>query len=279
MLTGKALHDPREFEARAWALYTSKARSMTDADYGLALADCNEAIRLDPRFDGAYMLRGGILRTRNEYERAIADYSRVIELYPNDFTARRSRAITYMMKKDYDSAIAELNFVIRADAIVSDYLRLGDCYTEKRDYRNAVANYTSAIKLGADYWPPYEKRAQAYRNMGLVAQAEADDRKVQELKNGEPPSKSDACKQGFVWREAQASDHVCVTPQTRAQTAEDNRQAASRIDPINHAYGPNTCKQGFVWRNAFPGDFVCVTPQIRAQTEQDNRQAASRLAQ
>jgi hypothetical protein len=31
-----------------------------------------------------------------------------------------------------------------------------------------------------------------------------------------------------VWREARPDDHVCVTPQTRAQTASDNRQAAAR---------------------------------------------------
>src|SRR5262249_48979815 len=116
MLTGKALRDAREFEARAWALYMNKARSMTDADYDLVITDCNEAIRLDPRFDRAYMLRGGIWQRRNEYERAIADYSKVIELYPNDFTARRLRARVYMSKKDYDTAIAELNFVIRANA-------------------------------------------------------------------------------------------------------------------------------------------------------------------
>src|SRR5215510_9889012 len=125
--------------------------------------------------------------------------------------------------------------------------------------------------------------------MGLVARAAAAEMKAEERKNGTPPlgpdprtlppvivssgvlkidpppSRSDTCKQGFVWREARPSDHVCVTPQTRAQTAEDNRLAASRIDPNNRAYGPNTCKQGFVWRDAFPGDVVCVTGQTRTQ--------------
>ena len=303
MLNGKALRDAREFEARAWALYMSKARSMTEVDYKIVITDCSEAIRLDPRFDRAYLLRGNIWRMRKEYERAIADYSRVIELYPNDVNARRLRAGIYILKMDFDSAIADLNFATRSDATVSDYLRLGDCYTEKRDYRSAVANYSSAIKLDADYWPAYEKRAQAYRNIGLVDRAVADERKAQELKNptqpptsdlrtpppvsvitgtlkiDPTPSRSDTCKQGFVWREARPSDHVCVTPQTRAQTAEDNRLAASRIDPNNRAYGPNTCKQGFVWRDAFPGDVVCVTGQTRTQAAEDNRQAASRRVQ
>ncbi|WP_404711924.1 hypothetical protein [Sphingomonas sp. MMS24-J13] len=86
---------------------------------------------------------------------------------------------------------------------------------------------------------------------------------------------SDICIQGYVWREAFAGDHVCVTPLTRAQAAEDNRLAASRRDPSG-AYGPNTCIQGFVWRAARDGDAVCVTPDRRTQATVDNREAAAR---
>ena len=38
----------------------------------------------------------------------------------------------------------------------------------------------------------------------------------------------DTCTQGFVWREAVPGDHVCVTPETRAQAAQDNQNADSR---------------------------------------------------
>jgi len=69
-----------------------------------------------------------------------------------------------------------------------------------------------------------------------------------------------------------------VTPQTRSQTAADNRMAASRRSPSGGPYGPSTCKQGYVWREAFPGDLVCVPPQTRAQAAEDNRLANSRRA-
>lgn len=39
-----------------------------------------------------------------------------------------------------------------------------------------------------------------------------------------PPS--DACRQGYVWREAVPDDHVCVTPAIRQQAAEDNAKRA-----------------------------------------------------
>jgi hypothetical protein len=93
-----------------------------------------------------------------------------------------------------------------------------------------------------------------------------------------PVGDADTCQQGYVWREAFTGDHVCVTPDVRAQAAYDNAHAAERIDPVNHAYGPDTCIQGFVWRDARPGDHVCVTPAVRAQAAADNAQAANRLA-
>src|SRR5437667_1098630 len=68
---------------------------------------------------------------------------------------------------------------------------------------------------------------------------------------------------GWVWREAYANDHVCVTVETRSQAATDNALAASRRDRNGGPFGPDTCIQGFVWREANPTDYVCVTPATR----------------
>src|SRR5215208_3433730 len=46
-----------------------------------------------------------------------------------------------------------------------------------------------------------------------------------------PEVAKDSCAQNFVWREASPQDHVCVTPATRQQTADDNRQASTHIAP------------------------------------------------
>ncbi len=85
------------------------------------------------------------------------------------------------------------------------------------------------------------------------------------------------CSQGYVWREAFPGDHVCVTPQVRADAADDNARAGERRDP-GGAYGPLTCLQGYVWRGARDGDAVCVVPARRDQATADNAAAASRLA-
>jgi hypothetical protein len=91
------------------------------------------------------------------------------------------------------------------------------------------------------------------------------------------PYGPDTSINGFVWREAIPSDHVCVTPDVRSQAAYDNSQAVNRRDP-NGPYGSSSCKSGFVWREAFNGDAVCVTPDTRSKTRYDNSQAQYRVA-
>lgn len=90
------------------------------------------------------------------------------------------------------------------------------------------------------------------------------------------PYGPDTCVQGFVWREARTSDTVCVTPDVRDRTAQENADPTLNREPGGGAFGPDTCAQGFVWREAFDGDTICVTPEIRQETWDDNAAAESR---
>ncbi len=93
----------------------------------------------------------------------------------------------------------------------------------------------------------------------------------------ELPYGPDTCVNGFVWREARPSDHVCVTPETRTLTAQENAAAVSRRDPGHGGFGPLACAVPYVWREAFDGDTVCVTVDRRGQARDDNAHAAERF--
>jgi hypothetical protein len=110
--------------------------------------------------------------------------------------------------------------------------------------------------------------------LGLM-QSQTADRKSRKTKQSQA---TDLCVSGYVWREAGPNDHVCVTGETRRQTATENASAASRRNPNGGAYGPDTCLEGYVWREAFQGDHVCVTVDSRRQAALDNRAASSRIA-
>jgi hypothetical protein len=49
--------------------------------------------------------------------------------------------------------------------------------------------------------------------------------------NGGPYGRN-TCLYGFVWREANPFDQVCVTGETRSETARQNREAFDKIDPM-----------------------------------------------
>ena len=84
------------------------------------------------------------------------------------------------------------------------------------------------------------------------------------------------CLDGYVWRQATPRDHVCVTPEVRAQTAQDNRLAPSRASATATTFGPDLCGPGYVWREAVPGDHVCVAPATWQQVHDDNLTAGAR---
>lgn len=79
------------------------------------------------------------------------------------------------------------------------------------------------------------------------------------------------CMPGFVWRDAFANDHACVTGAQRSQAAADNSQARGRVLPNGY------CRAGWVWREADARDHVCVTGATRAAVALQNREAASHV--
>jgi hypothetical protein len=84
------------------------------------------------------------------------------------------------------------------------------------------------------------------------------------------------CLDGFVWRQATISDHVCVTPEVRTQTARDNALAPMRRSPTRGTFGPDLCVAGYLWREAVPRDHVCVTAATWQQVHDDNLTAGAR---
>jgi hypothetical protein len=83
----------------------------------------------------------------------------------------------------------------------------------------------------------------------------------------EPESR---CATGYIWRQADTADHVCVTPAQREQVVAENA-----VPGLQSASG--TCITGYVWREADATDHVCVTPSQRAQAAAQNRVAATHV--
>ena len=72
-----------------------------------AIADLDEAIRLDPNFAVAYNNRGDAYRQKGELERAIADFNEALRLDPNITPAYTLRGLAYEKKGELERARAD----------------------------------------------------------------------------------------------------------------------------------------------------------------------------
>jgi len=61
-------------------------------EYDRAIAEFNEALRLDPKNAGAYFQRGYALQSKGDYARAIADYIEVTRIEPTNANPHNSAA-------------------------------------------------------------------------------------------------------------------------------------------------------------------------------------------
>ena len=82
-----------------------------------AIADINEAIRLDPKDPVGYSLRGGLWSHTGDYDKAIADYTEAIRLNPKEPSYYMGRGGAWLLtkKSNLDKTIADYSEAIRLD--------------------------------------------------------------------------------------------------------------------------------------------------------------------
>jgi tetratricopeptide (TPR) repeat protein len=116
-------------------------------DYDRAIADFDQAIRINPARSEYYAARGDAYAYKGDDERAVADYGQVLRLAPDDAATYAKRGDIYSDRRDYDRAIADYDQAIKLDPGESYYIGRGDVYSRKGDYARAIADYDKAIAL------------------------------------------------------------------------------------------------------------------------------------
>jgi tetratricopeptide (TPR) repeat protein len=87
---------------------------MKKSDNQGAIADYNEAIRLNPNDAVAYYNRGNAKSDLGDNQGAIADYNEAIRLNPNDAEAYYNRGVVKSDLGDNQGAIADYNLSSRS---------------------------------------------------------------------------------------------------------------------------------------------------------------------
>ena len=113
-----------------------------------AIADLDEAIRLDPNNARYHNDRGVLWDTKGDGDRALADYDRAVSLSPRMALYHYNRGRVYLGKKDYDHALADFDGAIRITPGYADaYRERGVLRYSRKEYAEAIRDYDEAIRL------------------------------------------------------------------------------------------------------------------------------------
>lgn len=150
--------------------------------FNKAIADYDEAIRLDSEHVDAYNNRANVYCELGQYERAIDDFNEAIRLDPEYALVYYNRGNTYRVLGQYERAIDDFNEAIRLDPQYAEaYDNRGVAYLLLGQYERAINDYDEAIRLDPEVANGYVLRAIAYTYIGMDAKAQQDVNRAVEL--------------------------------------------------------------------------------------------------
>jgi Tfp pilus assembly protein PilF len=121
----------------------------------LAIADCTQAIAIDPGNALAHAQRGEAYCGKGDIENCVADFDEAMRIDPNDTSFVYLRGVARADADDGDGAITDLTKAIEQDpGTVAAYVRRGRIYEAEGDKARAAADYRSALKID-----PYDETA------------------------------------------------------------------------------------------------------------------------
>lgn len=147
--------------AIAWYNLGQIERSQNN--FEIAKAHLDKAIELQDDLTKAYFERALLYKQIGQKEKALADYNTIIEKRGNTYLeAYLNRGLTKKMLGDYNGALADLNKIMDEFPENAEIRKnRGNLHLLFGLNRQAIDDYTDAIRLDVDY-------AEAYYNRGLA---------------------------------------------------------------------------------------------------------------
>jgi tetratricopeptide (TPR) repeat protein len=119
--------------------------------------------------------RGSSWREKGEYDKAVADLNEALRIDPKNTFARNELGRVRLGQKKYDKAIAEFTKAIQADATLKvGYLNRGYAHHKKGELDKALPDLSEAVRLDPRYAYAYYLRANVLFQKGELDMAGKD---------------------------------------------------------------------------------------------------------
>jgi tetratricopeptide (TPR) repeat protein len=141
----------------------------------LALADYDEAIKLNPHHSDAFRCRAGVLIRKKQYDSALKDADQAIRLDPKNASAHNERAVCLGAKGDFKLAVASYDEAVRLDP--KEVMFWGGrawIHNNLKEYDQAIADASEALKIKPDFAFAYSERGLAQLRLKRLDKAVAD---------------------------------------------------------------------------------------------------------
>jgi len=135
-------------------------------DYPASLTYLDSAIHKDPDDISRYFFRSKIHEKLGNYTSAIVDLSTCIDKSSNDALYLNARAVNYVRIDQIDLAMEDYTRSINLKATWRNYYERGMLYARKRQFKNAIKDFNSSIKIDKNQYKPLQARALAKFELG-----------------------------------------------------------------------------------------------------------------
>jgi tetratricopeptide (TPR) repeat protein len=185
------LKDPQNPDLRvAVATYYLDAGSI-DA----AVQQDREALKINPRHQGAILLLGQAYERAGDPDRAIAQFEQIVDMNKDNQLAKLDKRLEmayyelgslYASRGRLDEAVDGLNSAIEIDRTDADaHTALGAVYQKRGDHANAVLEFQQALRFDPYDGSSYQGLATSYAALGKPGEA-AFARAMVAFANGKP---------------------------------------------------------------------------------------------
>ncbi len=142
-----------------------------------------KAVELKPDYaEGYYGL--GLYYFLTDSKKSYTNYSKAIELDPTNFEAFISRGNIHQLNNKMELAIADYSRAIRINPDGRTYYIRALTYFDFRKYSKAIADFNRSAESDPNYYWTIKKRGEAYRKLGKLNLARADEQTA--VKIGRP---------------------------------------------------------------------------------------------
>jgi len=131
--------------------------------YDDALEVCKKTIGTNSDFSPAYCGKGNIYLDLDRYDEALQEYNKATELDPTDAFPYNGRGTVYRKLNQYNEAIQEYNKATELDPTYDmPYYNRGNVYRDLKHYDKALQEYNKATELDPTYAMPHYNRGNIY---------------------------------------------------------------------------------------------------------------------